>query len=528
MTTVEAGAPGASPPSAAGRALACRGLVKTYSGVPVLKQVSVSVSAGEVVGLIGENGAGKSTLSSILAGIVRPDAGSMLLDGEEYAPHSPQDALERGVALIHQEIRMVPALSVAENIFLGRLPTSGGRVDSAHMYREAADVLDALGIDLDPRRPVRGLSMAAQQGIEIAKAISRRPRYVIFDEPSASLTGHETDKVLERIQVLRTQGVGVVYVSHRLEEVRRVAQQVVCLRDGELVQAWPTGDVSQDEMVKAMVGRDFTFEHHAPEPARDEVVLEVRGLGRKGVFQDISFTVARGEILGIAGLVGAGRTEVVRAIAGVDRPDRGEVLVEGKPVRLTTPSSAIRAGIAMVPEDRKGQGLLLPRSSGENITTPWERVLWKTSLVTRSKISSVADKSRREFDIRGRLDRPSASLSGGNQQKVLLAKWLVKRPKLLILDEPTRGVDVGAKMAIYEIVRGLAASGVAVIVVSSELEEVLGLSHRVLVMSGGRQRAVLDREHATSEAVMQLAVPVASTTTAAALSTAVEPAGENP
>ena len=493
-----------------GRALICRDLVKSYAGVTVLKSVSFSVSAGEVVGLIGENGAGKSTLSSIMSGVVQPDSGTMTLDGRDYAPHSPHDALEQGVALIHQEIRMVPELSVAENIFLGRLPTSGGRVDSARMHREAAAALEVLGIDLDPRRPVRGLSMASQQGIEIAKAIARKPRYVIFDEPSASLTEHETGKILERIRVLCSQGVGVVYISHRLEEVRQVAQQIVCLRDGNLVQTWGDGDVGHDVLVKAMVGRDFQFEHHAPEPAEASVVLEVRDLSRAGVFEGISFSLAKGEILGIAGLVGAGRTEVVRTLAGVDRADGGEVLVDGRTVSLRNPAAAISAGIVMVPEDRKGQGLLLGRSSSENICSPWEKLLGRRTLLTRAKITKVAAKSRTEFDIRGSLDTPSAGLSGGNQQKVLLAKWLVKTPKVLILDEPTRGVDVGAKMAIYKIVRGLAASGVAVIVVSSELEEVLGLSHRILVMSGGRQRSILPRSEASSESVMALAVPLVS------------------
>lgn len=499
------------PVRAAGqRALVCRDLVKSYAGVTVVKSVSLQVAAGEVLGLIGENGAGKSTLSSMMAGIVQPDSGTMTIDGEDYAPHSPHDALQSGVAIIHQEIRMVSSLSVAENIFLGRLPTSGGRVDTRRMHEEAAAALDVLGVDLDPRRSVQGLSMAVQQGIEIAKAISRKPRYVIFDEPSASLTEHETERVLEQIDLLRSRGVGIVYISHRLEEVRRVAQQIVCLRDGALAQAWSRGDVPQDALVKAMVGRDFQFEHHAPEPAHDQLVIEVRDLGRKGSFEGVTFQVARGEILGIAGLVGAGRTEVVRTIAGVDRADTGEVLVEGEPLRLRRPSDAIAAGIVMVPEDRKGQGLLLGRSSAENICTPWEKALGRRSLLTRSRIAKVADKCRHDYDIRGSLDGPTAGLSGGNQQKVLLAKWLVKTPKVLILDEPTRGVDVGAKMAIYKIVRDLAATGVAVIVVSSELEEVLGLSHRVLVMSAGRQRGVLDRAEADSESIMQLAVPVGS------------------
>jgi len=497
----------------AGRALVCRDLVKSYAGVTVLKSVSFSVPAGSAVGLIGENGAGKSTLSSIIAGIVPPTSGSMTLDGEAYEPHSPHEALEKGVAIIHQEIRMVPALSVGENIFLGRLPMSAGRVDKARMNEEAAAALGALGIDLDPRRPVHGLSMAAQQGIEIAKSISRKPRYVIFDEPSASLTAHETDRVLDQIDFLRTQGVGVIYISHRLEEVRRVAQKIVCLRDGQLVKEWSTGDVPHDELVKAMVGRDFQFEHHAPDPHREHTVLEVRDLRRNGVFEGINFTVAEGEILGIAGLVGAGRTEVVRTIAGVDRADGGEIYLDGKLVNPRTPAQAIEAGIVMVPEDRKGQGLLLTQSSGENISSPWEKVLGRTGLITRTRIAKLAAKSREEFDIRGSMDLPSVRLSGGNQQKVLLAKWLVKKPKVLILDEPTRGVDVGAKMAIYKIVRDLAASGVAVVVVSSELEEVLGLSHRILVMSAGRQREVLNRQDASAEAVMQLAVPQAASQT---------------
>ena len=488
--------------------LVCSSLTKAFSGVRVLDAVDLTIAAGSVVGLIGENGAGKSTLSSIIAGIHQPESGSMTLDGVGYAPHSPADALDRGVALIHQEIRMVAHLSVAENIYLGRLPLRRGRVDMRRAFDDASDVLRVLGLSLDPRRPVAGLSIATQQSIEIAKAITREPRYLIFDEPSASLTRHETDLVLHQIEVLRDRGVGVVYISHRLDEVQRVSRQIVCMRDGRVATTWDTGAVPQQKLVRAMVGRDFSFDHHAPAAATDDVVLDVRNLTRSGAFQDVTFSVARGEILGVAGLVGAGRTEVVRAIAGVDGYDSGEVFLEGKPLRKANTSRAIRQGVVMVPEDRKGLGLNLQGTGAENIVSPWEHVVRSRSLVTRSWIQSVAERSRNEFDVRGRLDGPVDRLSGGNQQKVLLAKWLVKEPKVLILDEPTRGVDVGAKTAIYEIVRAIAARGVAVIVVSSELEEVLGLSHRVLVMSAGRQRAVLDREQATAEAVMSLAVPV--------------------
>ena len=489
-------------------ALAVTGICKEFSGVRVLDNVDFTVAAGSVVGLIGENGAGKSTLSAIMAGMHQPNAGIMTIDGVEFSPRGPAESLDQGVALIHQEIRMVPELSVAENIFLGRLPRKHGRVSMAEAHDRAGDALRMLGVDIDPRRQVAGLSMASQQGIEIAKAITRDPRYLIFDEPSSSLTQHETDLVLHQIDVLRTRGVGVVYISHRLNEVQSVADEIVCMRDGRVVRRWENSDVSQEEMVGAMVGRDFTFDHHAPAPSSGDVVLEVRGLGRHGVFHDIEFTVTRGEILGIAGLVGAGRTEVVRAIAGVDRTDVGHVVLEGRTLPRGKVSAAIRAGVVMVPEDRKGQGLNLDRTGGQNIVTPWEKVLRGRSLVTSGWIDSVAERAARDFDIRGRVDGPVVRLSGGNQQKVLLAKWLVRQPKVLILDEPTRGVDVGAKTAIYEIIREVASRGVAVIVVSSELEEVLGLAHRVLVMSAGGQRGILDRTEATSEAVISLAMPV--------------------
>ena len=490
----------------AGSGLVCAQLTKSFGGVTVLKGIDFALPPGKVIGLIGENGAGKSTLSSLITGVHRPDSGTMTLDGQPYSPGTPGDALDAGVVLIHQEIRLLPELTVAENIFLGRLPRSGGRVDRRRMYEESLEVLDLLGAHVDPNRLVRGLSMAVQQEIEIAKAITRRPRYIIFDEPSASLGGSETEKVLDRIRVLRDQGAGVGYISHRLDEVREVADGIVCLRDGARVAAWDTGRVPKGELVNAMVGREFTYAHEAPPPAEDHAVLKVRNLGRHGVFADIDFDVAAGEVFGIAGLVGAGRTETVRAIAGADRADTGEVLVDGERVNPRNPRAAIRAGIVMVPEDRKGQGLNLERSAAENVTLPWEPVLAKGGLVTRAVVKAAGVRLARELDIRGRMALPVRSMSGGNQQKVLLGKWLVRRPKVLIVDEPTRGVDVGAKMAIYEILRGLAADGVAVVVVSSELEEVLGLSHRVLVMSGGRQQGVLDRDEATPQAVMALAV----------------------
>ena len=485
--------------------LHCRGLEKRYGGRPVLRSVDLSLLPGSVLGLIGENGAGKSTTNSIVAGVLAPSGGEMVLDGAPYRPTSPSDALHRGVALIHQEIRLLPGLTVAENMFLGRQPTRGVSIDRGRMVRDAQAALDALGVRVDAKRAVGGLSMAVQQGIEIAKALIRKPRYIIFDEPTASLGEAEAERIFAQIRALRADGVGIVYVSHRLDEVRAVADRVVCLRDGEKVAEWKGAPAKQD-MINAMVGRDFTFEHHAPPPRGDRVVLKVDGVSRGKAFRDVSFDVAQGEILGFAGLIGAGRTEVVRAISGADRFDSGEIRIDGRAVSYASPRGAIRAGIFMVPEDRKGQGLLLDRTVGENIALPWEAKLLRRGLVTAGSIDRVAQEQKRRFDIRGQMGQPVGRMSGGNQQKVLISKWLVESPKVFIIDEPTRGVDVGAKMAIYEIIRALAASGVAVIVVSSELEEVLGLSHRVLVMSAGRQCGILSREEATPERVMSLAV----------------------
>lgn len=494
-------------PNGAAEGLVCSQMSKSYSGVTVLKSVDFAVPPASVVGLIGENGAGKSTLSSLVTGVVRPTGGSMTLDGQPYAPADPGEALAQGVVLIHQEIRLLPELSVAENIFLGRLPVRRGRVERRAMNAEAQRILALLGVQLDPARPVRGLSIATQHEIEIAKALSRKPRYVIFDEPSASLGETETERVIEQIRVLRAAGSGVVYISHRLDEVREVADSVVCLRDGERVASWDTGDVPTEDLVRAMVGRQFNHQHEEPRPAREEIVLQVRELTRTGVFENVSFEVAAGEILGLAGLVGAGRTEVVRAVAGMDPYDHGEVVLDGQAVRAGRPREAIASGLVLVPEDRKNQGLNLPRSAAENITLPWERHLKTRGMVTPATVARVAEEKRQELDIRGRMHLPVKSMSGGNQQKVLLAKWLVREPRVLIIDEPTRGVDVGAKVAIYGIIRDLASRGVAVVVVSSELEEVLGLAHRVLVMAGGRQRGILPRALATPEAVMELAVP---------------------
>ena len=486
--------------------LVCTGLTKHYGGIPVVHDIDITVAPGKVVGLVGENGAGKSTTSSMIAGLVQPDAGSMKINGELYEPRNPRDALKAGVVLIHQEIRMVPELTVAENVFIGRLPVKRGVIDRDFMFSETKEVLGLLGSKIDPNQPVGSLSIAAQQEIEIARALTRKPRFIIFDEPSSSLGDNETERVFEQIEALKTNGSGIVYISHRLEEVTQLSDSIVCLRDGYLAAKWETGNVPRDEIVRAMVGRDFTYGHETPPEVQDRTVIEVSDFSRKGVFEDINFTVQAGEILGIAGLVGAGRTEVVRALSGADKATAGVIKVDGELVEIESPRDGIQAGIAMVPEDRKSQGLLLARNSMENMTLPWEKKLTKSGVITRGTLLKIYKDQREYLDIRGQSGIAVGRLSGGNQQKVLLAKWLINKPKVLILDEPTRGVDVGAKMTIYRAIKDLAEQGVAVIVVSSELEEVLGLSHRVLVMSGGRQRGIINRADATPEAVMQLAI----------------------
>lgn len=497
-----------SAPSEGGKGvLEGHGLVKTYSGVEVLHHVDLTLRTGSVIGLVGENGAGKSTVSGIIAGSHGADAGTMTLDGVPYNPQTPAEALQSGVGIIHQEIRTIPDLTVAENIFLGHLPKVRGRVNWQAMYRDAADALATIGASIDPRRRVDGISIAQQQEIEIAKAISRNLRFIIFDEPTASLGPTETDHVLQRIGMLKSQGIGVMYISHRLEEVLQVSDGIVCLRDGSRVASWDDlKEVDEDDLVDAMVGRHVVYDHEPPKPPEPEIVLGVDKLSREGAFEPVSFEVHRGEIFGIAGLVGAGRSEVVRALAGVDRHDGGTVVVNGKQVDLRGVRRAMDAGIVMVPENRKEQGLDLEMSGYRNIALPWEHLTMTRGMVREREIRALAIGASESLEQPPRLDLPVKSLSGGNQQKVLVSKWLARRPTVLILDEPTRGVDVGAKAGIHRSVKQLAEDGIAVIVVSSELEEVLALSHRVMVMSEGHSQGVLDRSDATPEKVMSMAV----------------------
>jgi ribose transport system ATP-binding protein len=482
------------------------GARKAFSGTPVLNDVDLTVREGEVVALLGENGAGKSTLSSIIAGVIKADAGSMIWEGQPYMPASPGDAIAHGIGLIHQEMRLLPDLTIAENVFVGRLPMSGGRIDREQMRRRASEQLRRLGLEISPDTLVRSLRVAAQQQVEIAKALTLKARLLILDEPTAALGGDETDRLFAQIEQLKQEGFSFIYISHRLEEIARIADRIVVLRDGNKVAEHDTAQVPVDQLLRDMVGRsiDRLFPHVEAPRARE--VLRVDGLrSAEGAFADISFAVREGEIFGIAGIVGAGRTELVRGIAGADPLSAGTVTLDGKGLNLTGPDAAIAAGIVLVPEDRKGQGILLEHTVADNLALGNMDRLGKGGWLDPARVREFGLRMIERLGIKGRPGQQARYLSGGNQQKVVIARWVARAPKVIILDEPTRGIDVGARAAIYEVIAELAKSGMAVVVVSSDLEEVLGLAHRVMVLARGRQMGVLDRAQANNVAVMALA-----------------------
>lgn len=484
--------------------LIVRGVSKRFGATQALDRIDLDVRPGEVVALLGENGAGKSTIGNIIAGTFPSDTGHMTWQGRPYDPKSPGDAITHGIGLIHQETRLLPDLSIAENVFLGRLLTRGGRIDRTKMNRRAEEQLHRLGLDISPIQLVGTLRVAAQQQVEIAKALTLNAKLLILDEPTAALGGDETDHLFERIDALRKEGVSFVYVSHRLEEIARICDRIVVMRDGQRVATHATAQVPVSQLVEEMVGR--SVERLFPdtgEPAEREV-LRVAGLSNSS-FRDVSFSVRAGEVFGIAGIVGAGRTELVRAIAGVDPVTEGKVSVDGQVLRLRGPRDAIDAGVALVPEDRKGQGAVLDLSIGDNVVLSNLDRVARQGWLTPRRVTEVATDAIKLMTVKGRAAQPVRTLSGGNQQKVVIAKWLERKPKVIILDEPTRGIDVGARAAIYEVIADLARSGMAVVVVSSDLDEVLGLSHRVLVLSRGRQQGILSAEEATNSAVMHLA-----------------------
>ncbi|MDB5094103.1 MAG: rbsA [Candidatus Eremiobacteraeota bacterium] len=500
----------ASPPL-----LRMNGIVKTFPGVRALDGVSFEVVAGEVHALVGENGAGKSTLMKILAGAQPADSGEIAIDGRVVAIDGPKTAERLGIGMIYQEFNLVPDLGVIENIVLGVEPRRGLFLDRAGAAREAARVLGELGIVLPLDRPARRLTVAQQQLVEIAKCLARKARLIVMDEPTAALTDRETDALFALIATLKAQGVAFVYISHRLEELPRIADRVTVLRDGAAIETRPIAAMPQDDLIRLMVGR--ALENHFPElpPVADgaATVLHVRDLAAHGAVpvQDVAFDVRAGEIVGLAGLVGAGRTDIVRAIAGADVPLRGEVAVGGARVVVRSPSDAIRAGIALITEDRKAQGLVLGMSVRENTTLAHLAAFERGAFIDRPAETAATNEKIAELRIRTPSSEQTVrNLSGGNQQKVVLAKWLIGQARVFLFDEPTRGIDVGAKAEIYALMVELLRQGAGIVMVSSELPEVLGMSHRVLVVRGGTIRAEFARGEATPQKVIAVATGVAA------------------
>jgi rhamnose transport system ATP-binding protein len=487
--------------------LALHAVSKSFGAVAALREVRLELFAGEVHGLVGENGAGKSTLVKILAGVHAPDAGALTLDGRPLSLVGPADARAAGIAVIYQEPTLFPDLSVAENIFIGRQPLRALRRIDARLMRERATALfDRLGVRLDPDRPARGLSIADQQLVEIAKALSFDARVLIMDEPTAALSGVEAERLFAVVRALREAGSAVLFISHRFDEVFALCQRITVLRDGRWVSTDPAGDLDVDRLVRRMVGRDVSQLYPKRQAHPGDVLLEVRGLTRRGVFEDVSFAVRGGEIVALAGLVGAGRSEVIRAVFGVDRYDSGQVLVAGTALPRGDPAAAMAAGLALVPEDRRQQGLVmeLPIDRNATLTRRW-RLARFGLLGGRAERRAAGTWADRLQVKAGRLTDPVATLSGGNQQKVVLAKWLATAPRVLIVDEPTRGIDVGTKAEVHRLLSRLAADGVAVLMVSSELPEVLGMADRVLVMHEGRLTREIAGDAATEESVMYAA-----------------------
>lgn len=480
---------------------------KRFGAVRALEDGSITLHPGEAHALLGENGAGKSTLVKILAGVHGADSGQLLIDGKPMAFSGPAASREAGVSIIYQEPTLFPDLSVAENIFMGRQPLRAGRrIDRASMNRQASELFTRLGVQLDPDRIARGLSVADQQIAEIAKALSFNARVLVMDEPTAALTNVEVERLFEVIRTLCAQGAAVLFISHRLEEAFAICQRVTVMRDGRFTRTARIEEVTVDDIIRSMVGRDLDAMFPKTATAPGEVVLDVRQLCREGVFEDISFQVRRAEIVALAGLVGAGRSEVARAIFGIDRRTSGTVRVLGKDLPNGRPAAAMSAGVALVPEDRRQQGLVMDMSIEQNVALASLGRLRRFGLIRRSSERDLAASWADRLQLRfSRLRNAVSTLSGGNQQKVVLGKWLARNPALLIIDEPTRGIDVGTKAEVHRLIDGLVADGLAVLMISSELPEVLGMADRVLVLREGRITAEFSRAEADENSVMRAA-----------------------
>ena len=487
--------------------LEMRGIDKRFPGVHALKGVDFDVRAGEVHALIGENGAGKSTLIKILSGAYERDGGSCRIDGEDAGIAAPQDAIERGVAVVYQELTLVPDLSVAENVFFGRLPARRGRVQWKELYRDTRAFLERVGLDVDPATRLRHLGIASQQLVEIARALSCRARVLVLDEPTSSLSPAEIERLFALLRSLRAEGTGIVYVSHKLDEILGLSDRVTVLRDGALVSTEETAGLDEGRLVSLMVGRpleDLFSRGHGPRP---EVLLKVRGLSTDRV-RELDFEVRAGEIVGFSGLMGAGRSEMARGVFGLDRRLGGEVSLGGRPLPPDAPQATRRMGLGLVPEDRRAEGIFPHLGVGDNMSIACLERFWRGARLDRESEGREVDRFIERLQIRTPGRRQSiAKLSGGNQQKALIARWLLKENlQVLFVDEPTRGIDVGAKAEIYALLDRLAGDGLGVVVISSEMPEILGLCDRIYVMRHGRIAAEFGREAATQEKLLQAAL----------------------
>ena len=488
-------------------ALEAEGISKFFPGVKALDNVSLRVRPGTVHALMGENGAGKSTLMKCLIGMYRPDKGTIKIKGEPVQFQDTMDALRSGISMIHQELNLVPYMTVAENIWLGREPMKFGFVDHARLNQKTQELLNRLNIRLKAESMVGELSIASQQMVEIAKAVSWDSDIVIMDEPTSALTETEVAHLFTIIRDLREQGKAIIYISHKMDEIFNITDEVSIFRDGAWIASDQTAKYTRQSLITQMVGRELTQLFPKFNSAIGEDVLTVRNLTCKDRFTDVSFNVRRGEILGVAGLVGAGRSEVMESLFGMESFDSGEILIDGVPVTIDSPSTAIEKGMAFLTEDRKKSGLFLVLSVMENMSiVNMPEYSGKSGFVSHAKMAQDCMDQIRRLNIKTpTMDQIINNLSGGNQQKVLIARWLLAQPKILILDEPTRGIDVGAKAEIYRLISELANRGVAIIMVSSELPEILGMSDRVMVMHGGRITGILDKEEADQETILSLA-----------------------